>query len=216
VIDTLRKVYHWCIRIIQWQKIVFSNLNKPLPVYVKTASKGLKLHIGAGDINVQGWVNIDGRKFEHTHLVTEGFDLAEFSDNSIEEIYLCHVLEHFSFVEGVNLLKHFKHKMMTGGVLRVSVPDFDSLVIAYNANDNNIESIKYALMGGQDYIYNYHKAVFNRKSLASMLVESGFSESHQWSTIEDFGSDLGDWSSSIISIGEKELPISLNLKAVKV
>ncbi|MFT5452216.1 MAG: putative SAM-dependent methyltransferase [Enterobacterales bacterium] len=216
MLNTLRKTYHWIKKFLQWQRFVFSHYNKSVPVYAKTAGEGIKLHIGAGEVNVQGWVNVDGRKFEHTHFVSDGFDLKEFSDNSIEEIYLCHVLEHFSFQDGENLLKYFRTKIMVGGVLRISVPNFDALVTAYKANGDDVESIKSALMGGQNYDYNYHKAIFNKKSLALMLKQCEFSEAIEWKTEEDFGIGLGDWSNGTISTPDNKIPISLNLKAIKV
>ena len=29
---------------------------------------GLRLHLGCGDVNISGWVNIDARSFDHVHL----------------------------------------------------------------------------------------------------------------------------------------------------
>ena len=69
------------------------------------------------------------------------------------------------------------------------------------------------MLGGQNYIYNFHKAVFNKKSLTALLEECGFSEVSSWDTLSDFGIDLGDWSSGTIAIPGKDIPVSLNLKA---
>ena len=188
------------------------NLKKPDVIYVKAISYGLKVHLGAGPINIQGWINVDARGYDHTHLVAKGFDLAEFSDGSISEIYMCHVLEHFSFAEAESLLRHFKRKLCVGGVIRISVPSFDKLVEVYLDGDNNLDLIKSALMGGQDYEFNFHKSIYNHLSLMKMLKACGYVDVEAWDTISDFGVDLGDWSNKSFSSSKGPLMISLNLK----
>lgn len=186
------------------------------PVYPKVSDDGLKIHLGAGPINIQGWVNIDARQAPHIHLRSEGFTLNEFADGAVSEIYMCHVLEHFSFEEVERILCNFHKKLKVGGVLRLSVPDFDCLINVYHANDNNLELIKFALMGGQDYAYNYHKCVFNRAILKNQLAAYGFAHMAEWDTLEDFGVHLRDWSETGFETPEGEFPISLNMKAIKI
>ncbi len=55
-----------------------------------------KLHLGCGEKFLPGYVHVDARKFPHVDYVTDKLDnLNMFADNSVEEIYACHVLEHF-------------------------------------------------------------------------------------------------------------------------
>lgn len=186
-----------------------------LPLYPKYSAPGLKVHLGSGSINLQGWVNIDSRQAPHIHLQANNFDLSEFNDSSISEIYICHVLEHFSFVEVQKILANMHRKLAVGGVLRISVPDFDQLISIYQANKNEISSIRYALMGGQDYEYNFHKSVFNSSSLTKLLTSCGYKNVQAWSTREDFGGDLGDWSNKSFKTSRGNIPVSLNIKATK-
>ena len=104
------------LKICQWVIVALKNYKQPIPVYPKSTKSGLKVHLGSGDVNMQGWINIDAREFYHTHLVSEGFDLSEFADNTIEELYLCHVLEHFSFLEAEQLLINLRKKLAEGGI----------------------------------------------------------------------------------------------------
>jgi predicted SAM-dependent methyltransferase len=187
----------------------------PYPIYLERSTGGLKIHLGAGPINIQGWINIDARDASHIHLQSSGFDLKEFSDQAISEIYMCHVLEHFSFEEVKVVLKKLNKKLKRGGVLRLSVPDFDQLISIYHATDNNLELIKLALMGGQDYEYNFHKAVFNTALLSELLISCGFNHVQKWNTLEDFGIDLGDWSNKGFDTPTGNIPVSLNIKALK-
>jgi predicted SAM-dependent methyltransferase len=190
-----------------------ANLNKPQPIYPKVSHKGLRIHLGAGPINLQGWINIDARMYEHTHLVAQGFNLDEFSDGSISEIYMCHVLEHFSFEESELLLRSIKKKLSPRGIIRISVPSFDNLIQVYMSSNKNLDSIKFAVMGGQDYEFNYHKSLYNVTSLTTLLKLCGYINVEAWDTRVDFGVDLGDWSNKSFSTPRGLIEISLNLKA---
>ena len=170
-----------------------------------------RVHIGCGPINLEGWVNIDARNASHVHIHTDVIDLKNFSDNSIGEIYLCHVLEHFSFEEVSSVLDVFFRKLQPGGLLRISVPDFRLMAQSYLVQKVKLHSLKYALMGGQDYQYNFHKSVYDFETLVQVLTAAGFTNAQPYETVKDFGLDLGDWSTGDIA----DQPVSLNVKARK-
>ena len=182
---------------------------------INESGSKLKVHIGCGEIQLVGWVNIDARPLPHVHLVSEKLELDEFSDGSIGEIYLSHVLEHLSFEEVNNFLEQMHQKIAVGGVLRLSVPDFETIVKIYLENDRSIKSVKYALMGGQDYEFNFHKSVYDHKSLESLLLNAGFTDIENWKTEEAFGADIGDWSNKTFLTVGGEHQISLNLSGRK-
>ena len=186
------------------------------PTTAPTGSKrGPRVHIGCGEIDLPGWINVDGRDFSHVHVVSNRLDLDEFSAESLTEIYLCHVLEHFGFEEVERLLAVFHSKLQPGGVLRLSVPDFSLLTHIYNETGRDLEHIKYALMGGQGYEYNFHKSVFDDAHLRKLLTKAGYSNCENWETVADFGCNIGDWSAKKIRVGARFFPVSLNLKATK-
>ncbi len=191
-------------------------ISQPVPIYgdIQSKPQGIKLHLGCGDINLQGWINIDGRPGPHVHLVSLNFDLSEFSNASVSEIYMCHVLEHFSYKEGSELINTFSKKLMPGGVLRLSVPDFDKLIKVYDANDKNIKSIKSSLMGGQNYELNFHRSMYNKSYLIEILMNSGFRTFSEWDPIIDFGMQIGDFSNATINTSIKPENICLNIKAM--
>lgn len=209
----IRKV----LRMAQWQRAAFANLDKPAPIYPAHSSSGIRVHLGAGEINLQGWINIDARAFAHIHAQTTSLALAEFADGAVSAIYICHVLEHLSFAEGRALLLALRQKLADGGAIIVAVPDFDALVTAYLASGKNFDTIKFPLMGGQGYEYNFHRAMYTRGSLTALLAECGYASPEPWQTKAEFGADLGDWSSATIQAGASgAIPLSLNLKATKI
>ncbi|MDB4623028.1 hypothetical protein OAE36_00005 [bacterium] len=219
-LKVLFKISHLFLKnLFLWLPFVYKNLDRSPPLNPKSNScdtrvQGLRLHIGCGSVNLQGWVNIDARDQEHIHLVTDKIDLAGFSDNSIEEIYISHFLEHFSFVESNKLLRLFASKLTSTGKLRISVPDFDKLILTYNANGSDLDLIKFAVMGGQDYPYNFHKSLYNHKTLSALLLSSGFSHVVDWIPNDFFNSPAPDYSDCHLGYRfKRKYPISLNLIA---
>jgi predicted SAM-dependent methyltransferase len=103
-----------------------------------------------------------------------------------------------------------------GGILRISVPDFDKLVSTYHAEGDDIETINYYLMGNQDYAYNYHKSIFGRSYLARLMSEIGFAEIREWDAQTSEHRNYKDESTASISgkSGTRYF-ISLNLEAIK-
>jgi len=213
--DMIKSIIKGLRKAFLWIEVLFKHRNNTPPIYPSNNSLGLKIHLGPGEINLQGWINIDARQFSHTHIKTNALNLKEFSDGSISEIYLCHVLEHFSFQESQDLLKTFYTKLKSGGVLKVSVPDFSALVKIYNNNNNNLEDVKNALMGGQDYEYNFHKSVYNIKFLKTLFKDAGFENLQEWNTSEEFGQSIGDWSDFEQKTKKGRVKLSLNIKGIK-
>ena len=118
-------------RIINKIKRIFSNnTNKNLSVNIKHQKP--YIHLGCGDINLKGWINIDARNADHVHILTDKITLDQFGDNSIGVIYLSHVLEHFDFKEVETLLSTFYRKLKSRGILLIAVPDFSSISEIYS------------------------------------------------------------------------------------
>ena len=181
-------------------------------------SPGPRIHFGCGRVDAPGWINIDAYAFDHVSCQSTDMHLTTFVEGSIEEIYICHVLEHFSFKEVAELLRCYYSKLAKNGKLRISVPDFDSLIQIYRDSSNSIEIIAESLMGGQDDQYNYHKAIFNESYLSDLLLKVGFASPQIWES-KDFmeASQLliPDWSGYKLPTSKGFRPISLNIVAYK-
>ena len=176
----------------------------------------LRLHLGCGKIDHPGFVNIDALPRRHVHYVQAVDRLGRFRDGSVDLVYACHVLEHFSHLRVPEVLREWGRVLKPGGRLCLSVPDFDRLLDIYNATGNDVDSILNPLMGGQEYAYNYHRIIFTRDYLTRLLLQAGFSRVHAWSP-DDGGSghDVNDWSRRPLLIEGKPYPVSLNLEAEK-
>ena len=151
------------------------------PAFPRNSDGKVLVHIGCGKKNSPEFINVDAQAFAHVHIVTDDItSLADFRDGTVDLVYMCHVLEHIKRNDLKNVLSEMKRILKDGGVLRLSVPDFDRLVEVYNASGNNIESISHQLMGGQDSEYNIHYSVFNHSRLSQLLKEVGFREIALW------------------------------------
>lgn len=199
------------LKILKWYEFVIENFKKKPPVFTKI-NEGIRIHLGPGNVNLQGWINIDGIKMAHIHNVDKDFELKEFKDNTVSEIYLSHVLEHFSFKDSKLLVEKLKLKLKSNGILRISIPDIDKILRAYEET-KNLNLLKNAIMGGQNTVLDFHKSIYNFEELKDVLISAGYKNVLEWKTEEDFGKSIGDWSDFTHKINGKKFNLNLNLKA---
>jgi predicted SAM-dependent methyltransferase len=88
-----------------------------------------KLHLGCGRKYLDGYVNIDFPDSEHTvqkDLIADVYadiHTLAYPYDSVDEIRLHHVFEHFSRPMALALLCRWRDWLKPGGVLRVETPD---------------------------------------------------------------------------------------------
>jgi predicted SAM-dependent methyltransferase len=172
----------------------------------------VNLHLGCGSINHPKFINIDGRPAPHIHYIRPIDDLSPFDKQTVNLIYACHCLEHFSYRDIPQVLMEWHRVLKPGGILRLSVPDIDCFFHIYQAENRDLEDIIGLVMGGQDYAFNFHKAIFNAASLEKFLREAGFKEVRPWQPGQCEMTTFDDWSGRLALC---RYPISLNLEAIK-
>lgn len=185
------------------------------PKLPKNKNGKILLHLGCGEINSPEFINIDTRPFSHVHCIRDITNLSIFNSNYADLIYACMVLEHIPRAKLLEVLLEWKRVLKRGGVLRLTVPDFDKIVDCYNLDNNNFERIVPVLMGGQGYSYNFHFSVFNKKYLTKLLTEMGFREIREWEPDKAEYHNFSDWANEELIINDRKYFISLNIEAVK-
>lgn len=150
----------------------------------------LKLNLGSGDCPIEGYENIDRKNGQEVYPLN-------YEDNSATIIRASHILEHFGLNETLKVLRNWYSKLKPGGVMKIAVPDFAKIVDIYKNGGNN--TVGY-LCGGQTDDNDYHKNIFDRKSLTKLLEQAGLYDIKHWD------SEIGDCAS---------LPVSLNLQGSK-
>jgi len=179
----------------------------------------LRLHLGCGKRYLQGYKHIDYSSYDHIDYKRPIYPLPFIESSSVNEIYCSHALEYFDFLEGTKVLEEWKRCLCKGGILRISVPDFDQLLKVYVQKNYDIESIIGPIFGRwevEESKYIYHKTVYTRKKLLQMLENVGFSEIHEWDPLEFHGSQsesFDDYSKAYFPHMDfkKGFPISINI-----
>ena len=138
-----------------------------------------KLHLGCGNIHLKDFCNVDILPTIAVDVISDISKLSNFKNDSIELIYACHVLEHFSHDEAVKVLKRWFEVIKPGGELRISVPDIDRIVKIYSKNWQHFQTPGNTpwiglLYGGQGDPYDFHKTGFNFCWMKYLLEEIGF------------------------------------------
>jgi predicted SAM-dependent methyltransferase len=155
----------------------------------------MKLHVGCGRKILPGYVHVDTQPYNHVDHVCDMMKLDDIiKKDSVDEIYVCHALEHVPRGKAQEVLKTFYDILKEGGHLRVSVPDFDAVVKRYNENENNVEELQGLMVGGHRDKYDVHTHVFTFKWLKTMLKDVGFKDIKRYCWKEFLPEGFDDYS----------------------
>ena len=146
-----------------------------------------KLHLGCGDHLLKGWHNVD---LEGPAEVIK-WDLRKalpVASNSVELIFSEHFIEHIPKKRARKLLQSCHQVLQPGGVLRLSTPDLDVLIAAYQqkrlrdwADVEWLPATPCQMVN--EGMRNWgHEFVYNRSELIELLQDCGFTqiESVDW------------------------------------
>jgi predicted SAM-dependent methyltransferase len=171
-----------------------------------------KLHLGCGTKHLEGYTNIDIRYLPGVDEVNNIRFLRNYKENSVDEIYACHVLEHFGRWEYKDVLKRWFEILKPEGKLRLAIPNFSS-ICSYYIKTGDLKPLIGLLYGGQDYDENYHYITFDYPTLSNDLKNIGYKIILEWNT-EDYPGD--DFSKSYLPhMDKKGTLMSLNILAIK-
>jgi predicted SAM-dependent methyltransferase len=169
-----------------------------------------RLHIGGVEprppwriFNIQPGPGVD--------FVGDCTDLSQFADESVDEIYASHVLEHLDHKREIpKALKELHRILKPTGVLSISVPDLEILCRLFLQPNLSLD-LRYHIMkwmfGNQMDPFDFHKVGLTFEFLVAFLGNAGF----KWARrVESFGL-FND--SSMTRFANQ--PISLNVQAFK-
>lgn len=142
--------------------------------------KDIKLHWGCGSRKLNGWINVDGWASTATDYVLDLRQRLPLQDESVAYIFTEHVLEHFHFEEGQEILQDFFRVLQPGGVVRIVVPDLELCCKAFLKGDKEwfgiVDAPAYSAGFGFNSIFyhHFHKYIHDFETLASLLQQAGF------------------------------------------
>ena len=182
----------------------------------------VKLHLGCGKRYIPGFIHIDLADYPHIDYRQEISKLPNFADKSVALIYCSHALEYFDRYEAADVLAEWRRVLKKGGVLRLAVPDFETLAEVYQKY-RNLDLIHGPLYGrmavatpnGEKVFY--HKTCYDFESLKHLLEKCDFVDVHRYEWRNTVHKDHDDFSQAYIPHMDKEHGklISLNVEAKK-
>lgn len=191
-LDSLEDYDMW-IRVIKLG-FVFKQLDKPSCYYlVKStgmASKGntvlkklkikhidfmtpIKLQLGCGDQYLEDFINCD----LYAEKVDLRFDAAKIAleDNSVDEIMAYHLLEHFDFMQGQDVVKEWYRVLKSGGRLHLEVPDFLNTCKRFAEGTEEERITLYGHFWAWPWLPGQqHKFGYTETQLSWLLTQTGF------------------------------------------
>ena len=175
----------------------------------------IKLHLGCGTKHIEGYTNIDVRYLPGVDEVNNIKFLRNYKPNSVDVIYACHVLEHFSRWEYKTVLTRWFELLKPGGTLRLAVPNFNSICQHY-IKTGDLNPIMGLLYGGQDYDENHHYVTFDYNSVYNDLTQIGFSYITEYNHKTTEHAYIDDFSKAYLPhLDENGILMSLNIEAIK-
>jgi predicted SAM-dependent methyltransferase len=159
---------------------------------VTSASRDLKLHIGCGKGHLPGWINIDVHPAPLALNVLRGLP---FSPASASHVFVSHFFEHLYYPGDVKpFLQELRRVLIKGGLVRLVVPDIESCIEAYSADDRTFfasrretwtwwpenstrleDFLAYAGAGPDPaYLFEAHKYGYDFETLSRVLRDAGF------------------------------------------
>ena len=176
----------------------------------------IKLHLGCGTKNIEGYRNIDCRYLPSVDEIQNVEFLRSYKSNSVDLIYSSHVLEHFSRWRYKSVLQRWFDILKPNGILRLAVPNFEKICEHYTTN-KDLNILMGLLYGGQDYEENFHYVAFDYNSLEKTLKEIGFGEVYEWDWRKTEHEHIDDFSQCYLPHMDKDngLLMSLNIEARK-
>lgn len=177
----------------------------------------IKLNLGCSTRRLPGYVNVDCQPAEAVDVVMDLKEIDKhYEEGTVDVIYISHVLEHFPRHEARDLIKKLYTILKKGGVLRIAVPNFESVVIRYTLT-LDLDELHGLLYSNHDVPFDGHYTIWDFRTMSRDLKNVGFDEikSYDWRMTDH--STIDDYSQAYLPHMNKEtgLLMSLNVEATK-
>jgi predicted SAM-dependent methyltransferase len=138
----------------------------------------VRLHLGSGGNNLDGWVNID-LVGAHADLSWDLRRPLPFAPASVEAVFLEHVLEHMTVADGIAVLGLLRDLLVPGGILRVGVPDAGLYATSYVRGDQVLDQLRPGrptrmLALGEVFQEHGHVSAWDGETLCLAVTEAGY------------------------------------------
>jgi predicted SAM-dependent methyltransferase len=142
----------------------------------------IKINVGSGNKPKNGYRNLDKLIGKHIYYEnTDAWDIPE-PNNSIDEIYTRHFLEHLDPIEADKTLIEFKRILKNDGLLHIIVPNISfhckQFFMKGKSNFANSSNYEHAMAGLYGWVnkgtWMGHKWGYTKKTLSDLLKKHKF------------------------------------------
>ena len=133
----------------------------------------MRLNLGCGNDIMEDFINIDS--FNNLKGIDIKADIKNlpFKDSQVDEVYISHVMEHFSFDDVQLIFKEINRVLMIGGDLEIYVPDFQTCIDDWNGSDNKWIALE-RVFGSQTHPGNFHFCGYTLETLKKIVEDFNF------------------------------------------
>lgn len=137
----------------------------------------MKLNLGGGKMKLDGWTNVDIRDAD----ICADIRALPIEDNSIDQVLLVHVIEHFTYEDADKVLKEIYRVLKRGKKVTIEAPD---ILETFNQYSDHVEVLSrhvYGIMPENGDIGDCHKSGWTAQLACRHLTNLGFivvSEGH--------------------------------------
>ena len=143
---------------------------------IKQSNGKVRLNLGSGSQEIEGYINVDARDLPNVDVIADLSNLP-YEDATVDEIFSSHVIEHFTFSQlQKELLPYWYSLLKPNGVFRAIFPDFEAMLPDYQSGEISFDQLARVVMGGQDYMLDYHYSLLASEKVMEMLQEAGFKD----------------------------------------
>jgi len=149
----------------------------------------LRLHLGCGEQHLEGYINIDYPPSEHNLIRVKADIYADikslnFPSESVDEVRLHHVFEHFNRVTALAMLIKWHKWLKIGGRIHIETPDLigSAKTLVSNASWKTKMGVARHLAGDQAANWGYHVDHWFGERFERTLGALGFKSIQTWST----------------------------------
>jgi predicted SAM-dependent methyltransferase len=134
----------------------------------------IRLNIGAGQSNLPGFVSLDIK------TGTDASGKLPYADNSVDEVYASHVLEHIHHSKANAALAEWVRVLKPGGRIRIAVPNWDSIVEQHRNGSMSTQMLNAWLHGTDPEHTDRHQFVASREELEGILRSLAIENIESW------------------------------------
>lgn len=135
----------------------------------------VKLNLGCGDVVLPDFINID--LYDDKADIRLDIVKLPLPDKSVDYILSSHILDHFNYFEGQEMIKEWSRLLKSGGKVKIECSDLLSICKMMLTATEDIQMKLYSCLFGFPWAPGMaHKFGYTKPHLEKLLKQNGFND----------------------------------------